>query len=105
MTKEKLFEEFKNLLAISHKNDDPTLTEAEIAEIRGEIEQKYNLDSPLSTLGLDSMKMTWLIVRFEEALDIDASGLSFFELFDVNDLIEELSSLIREQKAGPDARL
>lgn len=98
MDKHTLFESFKQLLVKSHLNDDPSLTEAELTQIKSEIDQKVTLESPISSLWLDSMKMTWLIVRFEDALDVNAAGLSFFELFDVNDLMDELIDLVKEQK-------
>jgi acyl carrier protein len=99
MKNEEIFNSFKALLVKSHLNDDPSLTKEQLQEIRKEIDEKIHMDTPLSAVGLDSMKMTWLIVRFEERLNVNASGLSFFELYDVNDLVEELASLIKTQGA------
>jgi acyl carrier protein len=97
MTNESVLETFKALIVKSHLNDDRTLSEQRLAEIAKEVDERVQLDTPLSNVGLDSMKMTWIIVRFEEELDIDASAVSFFELFDVNDLANEIVSLVNEK--------
>lgn len=90
MTKEEVFRTFKSLMVKSHLHDDPTLPTEKLQEIAQDVEARIHLTTPLNELGLDSMTMTWVIVSFEEALDIDASGVSFFELFDVNDLITKI---------------
>jgi acyl carrier protein len=97
MNSEKILETFKSLVVKSHLNDDPTLSEDRLAEISKEVDERVKIDTPLSAVGLDSMKMTWIIVRFEEELDIDASGVSFFELYDVNDLATEILELVKEK--------
>lgn len=90
MTKEEVFSTFKSLLVKCHLHDDPSIPVERLNEISKEVEAKIQLTTPLNELGLDSMTMTWIIVSFEEALNIDASGVSFFELFDVNDLVTEI---------------
>lgn len=92
-TKEEVFSTFKSLLVKSYQHDDPSLSQEKLDVIASEVEANTHLTTPLNELGLDSMKMTWIIVSFEEALDIDASGVSFFELFDVNDLLNEIIKL------------
>ena len=47
-------------------------------------------DAPLTALGWDSMRMTWLLVRLEEELSVDTSTLSLYELFTVGDLLDQL---------------
>lgn len=93
----KVLESFKALIVKSHLNDDRTLSEERLSEISKDIDERVKLDTPLSAVGLDSMKMTWIIVRFEEELEIDASGVSFFELYDVNDLTVEILKLVTEK--------
>jgi acyl carrier protein len=97
MNKQELFELFKALIVRSHLNDDPTLSKARLEEIGLDVNDRVQLDTPLAAIGLDSMKMIWLTVKFEEALDINASGLSFFEIFDVNDLLEEILKISADQ--------
>ncbi len=93
MEREPSFEIFKSLLVRSHLNNDPSLTEEELQKIRKRIDSEISIETPLSELGLDSMTMTWIVVRLEEELDIDASGVSFFEIFNVKDLLEKLEKL------------
>ncbi len=88
---------FRSLVVKSYLNDDPSLSKDRLKEIEIEINDRVKLDTPLSEVGLDSMKMTWIIVKFEEILDIDASGVSFFELFDVNDLANEIIEIVKEK--------
>jgi acyl carrier protein len=58
--------------------------------LRAQIHERLTLDAPLSELGWDSARMTWLLVRLEERLNIDASDISLYELFTVGDLLERL---------------
>ena len=97
MTNELVLATFKSLIVKSYLNDDRTLSEQRLAEIAVEVDGRVKLDTPLSNVGLDSMKMTWIIVRFEEELDIDASAVSFFELYDVNDLANEIVALVKDK--------
>ncbi len=92
-TTETLFETFKNVLALSNKNNDPSISSERIAEIRKELDSRILPETPLAELGLDSMTMTWIIVKLEEELDVDASGISIFEIFDVQGLMDELIQL------------
>jgi acyl carrier protein len=94
MKKEEILEVFKSLVVKSHLNDNPSLTSDQLKDIEKEVNERVFIDTPLSGVGLDSMKMTWIIVKFEERLDIDASGISFFELYDVNDLADEILKLV-----------
>jgi acyl carrier protein len=97
ISSEKVLEKFKALIVKSHLNDDRSLSEERLSEIAKEVDGRVFIDTPLSAVGLDSMKMTWIIVRFEEELDIDASGVSFFELYDVNDLATEIIQLVKQK--------
>lgn len=87
MTREEVLSVFKSLLVKSHSHNDPSISSERLKEIAIDIDNRIHLTTPLNEVGLDSMTMTWIIVSFEEALNIDASGVSFFELFDVNDLV------------------
>jgi acyl carrier protein len=93
MNNESVFNAFKTLLVKSHLNDNPALSENTLKEIEQNIESTIRLDTPLSSIGLDSMTMTWIVVKLEEKYNIDASCVSFFELYDVNDLINQIVSL------------
>ncbi len=93
MEKQKVFEIFKSALVKSHLNNDPSLTEDQLSQIKEKVESTVTLQSPLSSLNLDSMTMTWIVVRLEEELDVDASGISFFDIYDVDNLINEVLEL------------
>ena len=95
MTKDEVFSTFKSLLVKSNLHDDPSLPAEKLKEIALDVEARIHLTTPLNELGLDSMTMTWIIVSFEQALNTDASGVSFFELFDVNDLVTEIMKTIK----------
>jgi acyl carrier protein len=95
MTRDEVFGTFKSLLVKSHLHDDPSLPQEKLQEIAKNVEATIHLTTPLNELGLDSMTMTWIIVSFEQVLDVDASGVSFFELFDVNDLVNEIMKTIK----------
>ena len=91
---------FRDLLVKSHKNEDPDIPDSQLEAIKKEINENIHLDSPLSSVGLDSMKMTWIVVNLEEQLDIDASGISFFELYDINDLANQVLEIYNEKKSS-----
>ena len=97
MNQDEILKIFKSLVVKSYLNDDRTLSEERLKEITSEVAARVAIDTPLSAVGLDSMKMTWIIVRFEELLDIDASGVSFFELYDVKDLAKEIIELVNQK--------
>ncbi|MBL9038750.1 MAG: acyl carrier protein [Archangium sp.] len=62
----------------------------ELARLRTQINDTLTVEAPLSELGWDSVRMTWLLVRLEERLAIDTSTLSLYELFTVGDLLQQL---------------
>lgn len=64
----------------------------ELAKLRDWMDRELSFEAPLADLGWDSAKMTWLLVRLEEALDIDTSSISLYELFSVGDLLEQLQT-------------
>ena len=94
MNKEEIFKVFKELVVKSHLNDNPSLSNEALKEIAVDIDERVKIDTPLSEVGLDSMKMTWIVVQFENRLDVDASAISFFELFNVEDLANEILGLV-----------
>ena len=94
MSSQKVFEAFKSFLVKSHLNDNPALPESTLKEIESTIEKTIHLDTPLSSIGLDSMTMTWIVVKMEEQFKIDASSVSFFELYDVKDLVNQICTLL-----------
>jgi acyl carrier protein len=96
MTKEQILEELKSLINEGFKNADPS-QKAEIEKIKNAAKEEINLDTPLATIGWDSLQMTWLIVNLENRLKIDASTISMFDLFTVGDLVEEIQLLLEEE--------
>jgi acyl carrier protein len=94
MNKNELISFFKSLIVKSHLNDNPALDAAALEIIAQKTHKDIQLETPLSSVGLDSMTMTWIIVRFEEELGIDASGISFFELHTVDDLLNKIGELL-----------
>jgi acyl carrier protein len=99
MITQSVFNVFKSLLAKSHLNDNPALSASALLEIERNIESTIHLDTPLSAIGLDSMTMTWIVVKLEEKYEIDASCVSFFELHDVNDLITQIVTLLPQNNS------
>ena len=67
-----------------------TETGLEAATVRADFDARLRLDAPLTELGWDSVRLTWLLVRLEERFDIDTSGISMYDLFVVEDLVREL---------------
>lgn len=57
-------------------------------------------EAPLTGLGWDSLRMTWLLVRLEEELSVDTSTLSLYELFTVGDLLDQLLARLEEGSPG-----
>ena len=77
----------------------PAAQAVELATIRANLDKGLNRASPLSSLGWDSVRMTWLLVRLEEHFDIDTSTISMFDLFTVGDLLDELRTLIDQKES------
>lgn len=93
ITRTELLDIFKEIVCETVAKAHPGQAE-ELETLRVHLETGLNPDSPLSSLGWDSMQMTWLLVRLEERFDIDTSSLSIFDLFTVGDLLDELQKLI-----------
>ena len=93
ITRTELLDVFKEIVCETAAKAHPIQAE-ELAKLRNHLETGLNPDSPLSSLGWDSMQMTWLLVRLEERFDIDTSSLLIFDLFTVGDLLDELQKLI-----------
>ncbi|MBL7714414.1 MAG: acyl carrier protein [Bdellovibrionales bacterium] len=70
----------------------------EFAKLKNIVDEKVTLDSPLASLGWDSLQMTFLLVALEERLGIDTSTLSMFDLFSVGDFVAELETLVNKKK-------
>ena len=75
----------------------------ELGKLRNLVDASVTVDSPIASLGWDSLQMTWLLVAIEDRLEIDTSNLSLFELHSIDDLLNELQILRREREtAGND---
>lgn len=86
MTKPELLDTLKAIateVMVSETGADPAAT-------RADLDARLSLEAPLTELGWDSVRLTWLLVRVEERFDIDTSGISMYDLFVVEDLIDEL---------------
>lgn len=70
----------------------------ELARLKEEIHQKLTPEAPIAELGWDSVRMTWLLVRLEERLDIDTSNLSLYELFTVGDMLKQIQARVDAKK-------
>jgi acyl carrier protein len=99
MTKNDLLVVLKDVVVAAGDKSDPTHT-PESAELRARVEASLTVDAPLAQLGWDSLRMTWVLVRLEERLNIDTSSLSLFDLFTVGDLLEELEALTNQTAAA-----
>jgi len=93
MTKEQIFDFFKSNVVKSHLNTNPNLSADEIGSISASVDQRVFTDTPLSAIGLDSITMIWIMVQFDNELNIDTSSISFFELNDVSDLCDKVQGL------------
>jgi acyl carrier protein len=93
MTQNELLAVLKELVVDTANQGSPALA-ADLAALRTKVDGAVTVDSPLGSLGWDSMHMTWILVRVEERFDIDTSSLSLFDLFTVGDLLRELLALI-----------
>jgi acyl carrier protein len=91
-TREQLLELIKTLALAIHQRETRASRE-EISELRQWMDRELTPEAPLASLGWDSIRMTWLLVRLEEELDIDTSKMSLYELFTVGDLLDRLTSL------------
>ncbi|MCB9675784.1 MAG: hypothetical protein H6737_11740 [Alphaproteobacteria bacterium] len=93
MDKAELLEVVKDLateVTASETNADEAATRA----LRAELDASIRAEAPLTELGWDSVRLTWLLVRIEERFDIDTSTLSLYDLFTVDDLLVELKERI-----------
>jgi acyl carrier protein len=95
MTKEQILDLFKSSVVKSHLNNNPSLNSDELTTISKSVDQRIMFDTPLSAVGLDSITMIWIMVQFDNELNIDTSSISFFELNDVNDLCDKVHGLIQ----------
>jgi hypothetical protein len=70
VTNEALFELIKETALKVAEREHPG-DEKSMEALRARISERLILDAPLSELGWDSARMTWLLVRLEERLNID----------------------------------
>lgn len=94
-TREELLELIKaTAIALIERETRPP--QSELDERREWMDRELTEEAPIADLGWDSAKMTWLLVRLEEELDIDTSGLSLYELFTVGDLLDKLQACLAD---------
>jgi acyl carrier protein len=97
ISRAELLKVFKDIVCETAAKAHPSQA-VELDTLRAHLESGLDLESPLSSLGWDSMQMTWLLVRLEEHFDIDTSHLSIFDLFTIGDLLDELQNLIADRE-------
>jgi len=95
MTRTALLDIFKEIVCETAEKAYPKQAE-ELETLKKNLEAGLNPESPLNSLGWDSMQMTWLLVRLEERFNIDTSSLMIFDLFTVGDLLDEIQKLISQ---------
>jgi acyl carrier protein len=88
-TREELLELIKTMALAIHQRETRASRE-ELDKLRHWMDTELTADSPIASLGWDSVRMTWLLVRLEEELEIDTSKMSLYELFTVGDLLDKL---------------
>ena len=96
VTQAELLAALKELVVDAAKDGNPALA-PDLAALRARVDSSLGIESPLASLGWDSMHMTWILVRAEERFGIDTSSLSLFNLFTVGDLLRELLLLINDK--------
>jgi acyl carrier protein len=94
MTRDELLQVVKDtaLALIERENVDGRV---DLDAWRARLDRELVPDAPLAHLGWDSLRMTWLLVRLEETLQVDASTLSLYDLFTVGDLLDQLLELVK----------
>lgn len=96
MTQEQILAVVKELIIELNEKSNPSHAK-EFSKLRSIIDEKVTIDSPLASLGWDSLQMTFLLFALEKRLDIDTSTSSLFDLFTVGDLLTELQKLIQQR--------
>lgn len=78
----------------------------EFSRLRTIVDKNITADSPLASLGWDSLQMTFLLVALEERLGINTSTISMFDLYSVGDFLGELQTQVnnRRQQQGDSHR-
>lgn len=98
MTQEQILSVVKELILELNEKANPSQAK-EFSKLKSLIDQKVTPDTPLASLGWDSLQMTFLLVAIEKRLDIDTSTSSLFDLFTVGDLLTELQTLVEQREA------
>lgn len=58
--------------------------------LKKKIDNELTIEAPISNLGWDSLQMTWLLLNLEKKFKIDLSTLSTFDLYSVEDLVDQI---------------
>jgi acyl carrier protein len=72
------------------------ISSEQVAETRGQLEGQFVPDAALSELGWDSMQFASLLVHAEDRYGIVLGGLSVFDLFTVDDVVNEVWARITQ---------
>ena len=93
MDKMEVLQGLKEVVIQGIQENTPELAQ-DLEGLRNKIENDLKIDSPVSALGWDSLQMTWLLLNLEKKFDIDLSTLSTFDLYAIEDLVNELHQRI-----------
>jgi acyl carrier protein len=64
------------------------ISDEQVAETRQQLDEQFVADAALSELGWDSMQFASLLVHAEDLYGIVLGGLSVFDLFTVDDVVD-----------------
>jgi acyl carrier protein len=96
MTQDELLSALKEVVVKMMSKANPGQTD--LTPYREKVEATLNQNSLLSSLGWDSLQMTFLLVEIEDRFGIDTSNLSLLDLYTIGDLLAELQTLIENKK-------
>ena len=74
------------------------IAEDQVEETRERLTEQFRPDTALSELGWDSMQFASMLVHAEDRYGIVLGGLSMFDLFTVDDVVNQIWARIEEAK-------
>jgi len=72
------------------------ISDEQVAETRRQLDEQFVADAALSELGWDSMQFASLLVHAEDRYGIVLGGLSVFDLFTVDDVVDAVWAQISQ---------
>jgi acyl carrier protein len=74
------------------------ISNEQVAETRQQLKGQFVPDAALSELGWDSMQFASLLVHAEDRYGIVLGGLSMFDLFTIDDVVNEIWARVSQTK-------